>query len=141
MKRFFTTAILLTTVMSLTLAGQASAHHGQKWVQGPNCGGKFVNQSDCSFRFQGGQLYVGGSVRGAVDQPEGGATIRLEAVSPTTGQRKVLLSCVTPGAGGCAAGGSYDIAEKLRKGQRLFCIVEGVGRGRYECGTMVKQAK
>ena len=141
MKRFLTMATLLTTVVSLMLAGQAAAHHGPKWVQGPNCGGKFVNQNDCSFRFQGGQLYLGGSVRGAVDQPEGGATIRLEAVSPTTGERKVLLSCVTPGSGGCAAGGNFDLTEKLRKGQRLFCIVEGIGRGRYECGTMVKQAR
>ncbi len=140
MKRFLTTATLLTAVMSVMLAGQAAAHHGPKLVQGPSCGDKFVNQDDCSFRFQGGQLYLGGSVRGAVDQPEGGATIRLEAVSRITGERRVLLSCVTPGSGACAAGGSYDSIEKPRKGQRLFCIVEGVGRGRYECGTMVKKA-
>ncbi|MDQ4148383.1 MAG: hypothetical protein M3164_00050 [Actinomycetota bacterium] len=134
-------ATLSMVMMSFMLAGQASAHHEPKWVQGPSCGGRFVNQSDCSFRFQGGQLYVGASVRGAVDQPEGGATVRLEAVSRTTGQRRVLLSCVTPGAGACAAGGSYDFTEKLRRGQRLFCTVEGVGRGRYECGTMLKQER
>lgn len=104
--------------------------------QGPHCGSRFKDTESCSFRYRGGQLYLGGSVHGA-GAPTGAAAIRLEARSHVTGERNVLLSCVTPASGGCAAGGSYETVEHLQKGQRLFCIVEGHGRGDYECGTLI----
>lgn len=132
-------ATIAAALLALPMAGQASATHDHdKRVRGPHCGSKFSNADQCSFRYQGGQLYLSGSVRG-MGLPSGVASIRLETVSRVTGQRSVLLSCTTPASGGCSAGGSYETVEHIRKGQRLFCIVEGVGRGDYECGTIVKK--
>jgi len=140
MKKLLTAAIL-ASLLALPLAPQASANHPhRKPVKGPHCGGRFTDSEDCSFRFKGGQLYVGGSVRG-FGLPTGAATIRLEAVSRITGRRRVLLSCTTPASGGCAAGGSYETLEHIRRGQKLFCTVEGVGRGDYECGTLIKKRR
>jgi len=139
MKRVVAGAAL--AVALLPGAGSASAQDmGTREVQGPHCGGRFVNSDNCSFRYEGGQLYLGGNVRGA-GAPEGGAAIRLEARSHITGERYVLLSCVTPASGGCSAGGSYEAIEHLERGQRLFCIVEGAGRGRYECGTIKRSRR
>jgi|GEM_PF-5963147 hypothetical protein len=140
MKKLLTAAIL-ASMLALPLGTPARANHPhQKFVKGPHCGGRFTDSDDCSFRFKGGQLYVGGSVRG-FGLPSGAATIRLEAVSRITGKRRVLLSCTTPASGGCAAGGSYETLEHVRKGQKLFCIVDGLGRGEYECGTMIKKRR
>jgi hypothetical protein len=139
MKKVLTAAILATSLLALPLGGQANANHPhKKTVKGPHCGGRFSDSDKCSFRYQGGQLYVSGSVRG-FGLPTGAATIRLEAVSRITGTRRVLLSCTTPASGGCAAGGSYDALDHVRKGQKLFCIVEGLGRGDYECGTLLRR--
>lgn len=138
MRRLLTTMIL-TSLLALPMAGPALATHSHaKRVQGPACGGRFVNDDRCSFRYRGGQLYLAGSVSGS-GLPTGLATIRLEAKSRVTGERRVLLSCTTPASGGCAAAGSYDAIEHVRKGQRLFCFVEGAGRGDYECGTVIKK--
>lgn len=132
------TATILAGLLALPMAGPAAADHDHdKRVQGPHCGGNFSTADRCSFRYKGGQLYLGGSVSG-MGLPTGIASIRLEAVSRVTGQRHVLLSCTTPASGGCSAGGNYETVE-LRKGQSLFCIVEGVGRGDYECGTIIKR--
>jgi hypothetical protein len=137
MKKIVISAMLLLTLLAGT-AGQALANHDHpRIVKGANCGGQFKNADACSFRYQGGQLYLGGSVRGS-GLPAGFATIRLEANSHVTGERRILLSCTTA-SGGCAAGGSYDSIEHIRKGQKIFCIVEGVGRGNYECGTLLRK--
>lgn len=135
MKRNWTIAAVVVGLIVLPNI-HASAEHGhRKPVQGPHCGEKFRDSADCSFRYEGGQLYLGGSVRGS-GASAGAATIRLEARSRLTGHRNVLLSCTTPASGGCSAGGSYETIEHLRRGQKLFCIVEGHGRGDYECGTL-----
>lgn len=125
---------LLVLLLAPVAIPAALAEDGPRRVRGPRCGGTFRDSDACSFRYRGGQLYLGGSVRGA-GAPEAATTIRLEARSHVTGKRYVLLSCVTPGAGACAAGGSYETVEHVRKGQRLFCIVEGHGKGEYGCGT------
>lgn len=132
------TATVLASLLALPLGGQAIANHPHdKPVQGPNCGGKFTNADECSFRYKGGQLYLGGSIRGRAPHAST-ATIRLEARSRITGARYLLLSCTYAG-GGCAAGGSYETLEHVEKGQKLFCTVEGIGRGIYECGTLIKK--
>ncbi len=120
--------LLLVAAMAVPATAVARAER-------PRCGGEFRDAARCSFRYRGGQLYLGGNVRGD-GSPEGAAVIRLEARSHVTGKRHVLLSCATPGSGACGAGGSYETVEHLRKGQRLFCIVEGHGRGAYECGSV-----
>ena len=125
---------VLAVVLAAGAAPAATAKDDPRPARKSRCGGGFRNADTCSFRYRGGQLYLGGSVRGA-GVPEAAATIRLEAVHHVTGERYVLLSCATPGAGACAAGGSYDVTDGLRRGQRLFCIVEGHGRGRYQCGS------
>lgn len=122
--------MLLASTVAAGAAPAALANEGRRWVQGPHCGGPFVDSDACSFRYRGGRLYLGGSVAG-----EGAAAIRLEAADPVTGARYVVLSCVTPGSGACAAGGSYDVLEHLEKGDRLYCVVEGLGAGDYACGT------
>ena len=133
------TATVLAGLLALPFTGAAVAGHGHnKRVQGPACGGRFVNAERCSFPYKGGQLYLDGSVRGS-GLPSGAATIRLEVKSRLTGERRVLLSCTTPASGGCAAAGSYDTIERVRKGQKLYCLVEGAGRGNYECGTLIKK--
>lgn len=129
--------ILLVSLLALPTAHANAPGGGDQRVQGPHCGGRFRDSNDCSFRFRGGQLYLGGSVDGA-GRPEGAAAFRLEARSHLTGHRYVVLSCATPASGGCSAGGSYETVERLRRGQRLFCIVEGKGRGVYECGTLIR---
>lgn len=134
--------LLLGVALSALVAGPvapASADHGHAtFKQGPACGGKWKAPESCSFRYAGGQIYVGANARGTVTEA-GGATVRLEARSRVTGERRVLLSCTTPANGGCGAGGTYDMVETLRKGQKLFCIVDGVGRGNYECGTTIRK--
>ena len=134
MKRTMTAALvaLLLAVPALPSA-VAGGRPGR--AQGPHCGGEFRDSASCSFRYRGGQLYVNGSVE-AAGNPEGAALIRLEARSRVTGTRSVLLACATPGSGACGAGGTVAV-EDLREGQRLFCIVEGHGRGRYECGALI----
>lgn len=134
MKKALIAALLALTVAA-GVASVALAHEGRRWARGPHCGGAFSDSATCSFRYAGGQLYLGGNVVGA-GLPEGAAAISLEGLDPVTGARYVLLSCVTPGSGACAAGGSYDVLEHLRKGDKLFCVVEGLGAGNYECGTM-----
>lgn len=136
MKRFIITSVILA-VLGLIAVPQVGASGGSKRVRGPHCGQRFTNADECSFRYQGGQLYVGGSIRG-VPPRTGTATIRLEARSRVTGARYLLLSCTYAG-GGCSAGGQYHDVEDLRKGQKLICTVEGVGRGLYECGTIIKR--
>lgn len=131
-------AVILASLLAIPLGGSAIANHPHdKRVQGPNCGGKFVNADECSFRYKGGQLYLGGSIRGQVPSSST-ATIRLEARSRTTGARYLLLSCTYAG-GGCGAGGSFQTIERPKKGQQLYCTVEGIGRGIYECGTLIKK--
>ncbi len=137
MKRILMTVTILIGLGAIVMPGTAAGDERGR-VRGPHCGGKFVDSSDCSFRYRGGQLYVGAMVRGS-GVPSGGAVIRLEAVSSITGHRRVLLSCVTPASGACAAGGSYDVVEHLERGQRLFCLVDGHGRGTYECGTLLSR--
>ncbi len=135
MRRILLAVAIGTMLSSVLPANLAVADHEKGSKQGSRCGGRFTNSDSCSFRYKGGDFYVGASVVGS-GTPEGGAAVRLEAVSSITGHRRVLLSCVTPGSGACAAGGSYDHLEPVKRGQKLFCIVEGAGRGRYECGTI-----
>ncbi|MDQ3646853.1 MAG: hypothetical protein M3345_07970 [Actinomycetota bacterium] len=130
--------LVLAAFALVTSATPALAYEYRAPVQGPHCEGEFPRSDSCSFRYEGGQLYVGASVRGT-SAPEGGAAVRLEARSSITGQRYLLLACATPGAGACAAGGSFPALEHLRKGQRLYCSVEGHGRGNYECGTITRR--
>lgn len=139
MRRILTT-VMLASLLGLPRANASANHSHPRSEQGPRCGGKYVNDEGCSFRFKGGQLYVSASARG-MGLPTGMATIRLEAVSQITGQRRVLLTCTTTASGACSAGGSFDTFERPRKGQRLFCRVEGVGRGLYECGSIVKKQR
>jgi hypothetical protein len=135
MRRIILAAAIGAVLTSALPATTAVADHVRKPVQAQRCGGKFTNSDNCSFRYKGGDFYVGASVIGS-GTPEGGAMVRLEAVSSITGHRRILLSCTTPGSGACAAGGSYDQLEPVKRDQKLFCIVEGVGRGNYECGTI-----
>lgn len=129
---------MMAVLLALPMAGQAAAGHPHdKRVKGPNCGDKFINADECSFRYEGGQLYLGGSIRGPVPSSST-ATIRLEARSRITGTRYLLLSCTYVG-GGCSAGGSYGTFEDLKRGQRLYCTAEGAGRGIYDCGTLIKK--
>ncbi|MFN2388675.1 MAG: hypothetical protein ABR575_03585 [Actinomycetota bacterium] len=130
--------MILSTLMATSMASPAIANHPHdKRVQGPNCGGKFKNAAECSFKYEGGQLYLGGSIRGQAPS-SAAATIRLEARSQITGLRYLLLSCTYAG-GGCAAGGSYETLEHVKKGQQLYCTAEGLGLGIYECGTLVRK--
>ena len=131
-------AVIATMSLLLGLGAipPAGASHGHpKYVQGPSCGDRFVDSDSCSFVYRGGQLYLGGSVGGPEDLAAG-AAIRLETRSHITGKRYVLLSCVTAASGACSAGGSFETLEHVERGQRLFCSVEGHGRGDYECGTI-----
>lgn len=137
MKRTTTTALLVLLIVGSAAVPNAAAHES-RYVQGPHCGGDYRDSASCSFRYGGGQLYLGGSVRGT-GAPEGAVMIRLEARSRVTGRRYVVLSCATPASGGCSAGGSYETVEHVRRGQRLFCIVVGHGRGEYECGTLERR--
>ena len=132
MRRILLAVAIGTMLTSALPANIAAADHVKP---APSCGGKFTDSGNCSFKYRGGDFYVGASVIGS-GTPEGGAVVRLEAVSSITGHRRVLLSCATPGSGACAAGGSYDHIEPVKRGQKLFCIVEGLGRGNYECGTI-----
>jgi hypothetical protein len=124
-------------VALLALPGAEAVAGGRKVEQGPRCGSRFVDADRCSFRYRGGQLYLGGYVSGGA-AGTGGVVIRLEARIHSTQQRKILLACATAANGACSAGGRLDV-ERLRKGQRLFCVVEGAGRGEYECGTLVRR--
>ncbi|MGH2735255.1 MAG: hypothetical protein ACRDKZ_06735 [Actinomycetota bacterium] len=128
---------LVAALLGLVVMPAAANHSHKKTQQGPRCGTKFIHADECSFRYEGGQLYLSGTIRGRPNAPSG-ATVRLETRSQTTGTRYLLLSC-TYASGGCAAGGRYTDIEDLRKGQKLFCTVEGYGRGIYECGTIIKK--
>ena len=137
MRRVIISLIAAASLVAVGLNPAVAEGEERRRVRGRHCGDNFRNRDNCSFRYKGGLLYVGGSVRGS-GTPSGVATIRLEANSRRTGQRRVLLSCTTPASGSCTAAGTYETSERLRDGQRLFCIVDGSGRGEYECGTMVK---
>ncbi len=138
------TKLLLVGAAGVMVAGMFAApagagHEHPKFKQGPNCGSKWTENEDCSFTYEGGQLYVGASSTGTVVREAAGANVRLEARSRITGKRRVLLSCTIASTGACSTGGSFDVAEDLRRGQKLFCILDGVGRGNYECGTILRR--
>ncbi|MGH2788831.1 MAG: hypothetical protein ACRDJV_13165 [Actinomycetota bacterium] len=136
MRRIVTGSILVALLGLLVApAGIVSAADGPR-TKGPHCGDKFVHADECSFRYRGGQLYVGGSIKGPPNSPSG-ATIRLETRHHVTGARYVLISCTYAG-GGCSAGGTYAEIEELARGQKLICTAEGFGRGIYECGSLVR---
>jgi hypothetical protein len=140
LKRRFLIATVVGSLIAGPLALSGAASHGHpRLKQGPSCGGKWSTDASCTFRYQGGQPYLAASATGTPTQDLGGATVRLEARSHVTGERRVILSCVAPAAGGCSSGGSYDVVDDLRKGQKLFCTVNGVGRGKFECGTLIRK--
>ena len=137
MKRILATVTALAALMAFPAGPAGATHDHVEPVQGPSCESKWRTPGEtCTFRYQGGRLYVGASARGTAAGVAGGATVRLEARSRITGERRVLLSCTTSASGGCGASGNFDTVERPQRGQRLFCVVEGVGRGSYECGTI-----
>lgn len=137
MRRIIISLIATSSLFAVAFNPAVAEGEERRRVRGRYCGDNFRNKDDCSFRYKGGRLYVGGSIAGN-GTPSGVTTIRLETNSRRSGQRRVLLSCTTPASGSCTAAGTYETSERLRDGQRLFCIVDGSGRGEYECGTMVR---
>lgn len=131
--------ILLTLVALLVPISVASAAPAdEQTTERPvmrGCAGNWQERDGCRFRYGGGGFGVNMSFMG---DPVGAGIVRLEVKRPN-GRRLVILQCGAAGPfGSCGSAMSTtnDEFPKIKRGARLFCIVEGrAAQGIYGCSS------